>query len=596
VTLHRTAGLLAERRGRPAEALAAFERSRDLAAEQGDRTRLASSLTAIARAERALGRTRAALVSSRRGLAILEEIRPTVLRQDLRAEFFATTQDGFDLQIALLGELGLHEQAWATAEGARARSLRDLLLEAGAGLRSHADPALVERLRHLQRQLNFLESAGLVDGFGRRLTGETLRARRREIADQVARLETARGEIRRQSPAYSALTAPEPLSLAGARRDLLDDDTLLLQYRLGVQESWLWAIARDSFASFRLPPRAEIEEAAVLAARWTRSLEWPGRNPPPVCELARHVLAPAAPLLAGRRLVVVADGALETVSFAALPDPAAPGACGEAPPLVAAHEVVHLPSVAALAAQRRSRHGRAPAQRWVAVVADPVYGLDDERLRPAAEALPATVRAASGRGFRRLRHATEEAAVVLAGLPADKTLAALGFDASKARVEGGDLAGYRVVHFATHGVLHPEHPLLSFLALAGRDSRGRPVDGALYAHEIYDLDLPAELVVLSACETALGRRVPGEGLVSGLPRAFLHAGASRVLVSLWEVEDRSTRELMERFYRGLLHQRLPPGRALQEAQRSLWRAGRPPYQWAGFILQGDWRPLPPPAP
>jgi CHAT domain-containing protein len=263
---------------------------------------------------------------------------------------------------------------------------------------------------------------------------------------------------------------------------------------------------------------------------------------------------------------------------------------------VAAHEVVHLPSVAALAAQRRSLAGRTPAEGWVAVVADPVYGPDDERLRRAPGPRPAAFSRSPGERFRRLRHAGEEAAAVLAGLPSDRTFSAIGFDASKATVGGGALAGFRVLHFATHGVLHPDQPLLSFLALSDRDPAGRPVDGALYAHEIYDLGLPAELVVLSACDTARGRSVEGEGLVSGLPRAFLYAGAARVLVSLWSVEDRSTRDLMERFYRGLLQRGLPPGRALQEAQRALWRAGRPPHQWAGFVLQGDWRPLPPPVP
>jgi len=568
------------------EALAAFERSRDLADEQGDQTRLADSLSAVARIERALGRPREALASSGRALAILEQVRPTVLREDLRTEFFATAQETFDLQIDLLSGLGAHEEAWVVAERARAQALRDLLIESGTRSRGDPDPALVARERALQRRLGSLESTG------RNFEGEELRARRREIDDLVDQLERVRGEIRRRSPANSAPAAPRPLSVAEVRRELLDDETLLLEYRLGDDASRLWAIGRDSFTSFELPPRAEVERAAEVAGRWMRSLQWPGHNPRPVCALADAVLGPAVPLLAGRRLAVVADGALEAIAFAALPDPGANGPCEDAPPLVAGHEVVHLPSATALATQLRSLAGRAPAPGWVAVVADPVYGPDDERLRPAAGPRPAAFTGPSKRSFGRLRHAGEEAAAVLALLPAERTFAALAFDASKATVTGGALAGYRVLHFATHGVLDPEQPLLSFLALSGRDSRGRPVDGALYAHEIYDLDLPAELVTLSACDTALGRHVPGEGLVSGLPRAFLSAGAARVLISLWAVEDRSTRDLMARFYQGLLRDGLPPGRALQEAQRALWRAGKPPYQWSGFVLQGDWRPLP----
>ncbi len=593
VTIQRIAGALAERRGEAGEALAAYARERDLATVQGDRAGLADALTAVARAERALGRDREALASNTRALAILEDVRPTVLREDLRAAFFATAQDSFDLQIALLATLGSDEAAWATAERARAQALRDLVLGSGAGLQGRADPALVERERGLQRQLNYLDSTAAS------LRGEALAARRREIDARVAALETVRGEIRHSSPAYAALTAPEPLSLAAVRRDLLDDGTLLLEYRLGEDASWLWAISRDGFAALRLPPRREIEAAAGETGRWLRSLEWPGQNPPALCELSRQVLAPAAELLGDRRLVVVADGALETIPFAALPDPTGAGPCAGAPPLVAGHEVVDLPSVGALVAERRLRAKRRPAPGWLAVVADPVYGPADERLAgatTAAAALPArrtaALRGAGAAGrFRRLAYSGEEAAAVLAGLPPERVLSATGFAASKATVTGGALAGFRVLHFATHGVLDTEQPLLSRLALSDRDPDGRPIDGALYAHEIYDLDLPAELVVLSACDTALGRPVRGEGLVSGLPRAFLAAGAARVLVSLWQVEDRSTRDLMERFYRGLLGGGLPPGRALQEAQRSLWRAGRPPRQWAAFVLQGDWRPL-----
>ncbi len=590
VTVARIAGALAERRGEAAAALAAYERERDLAASHGDRSGLADALTAVARAEHSLGRDREALASNTRALAILEAVRPTVLRDDLRAAFFATAQDAFDLQIALQTGLGLGEAAWATAERGRAQALRDLLLDSGAGLERRTDPSLVAHERSLQRQLNYLDSTE------QSLRGEALQERRREIDARVADLETVRGEIRRASPAYAAITAPEPLSLAAVQRDLLDDDTLLLEYRLGDGASRLWAVSRDAFATFSLPPRAEIEATALEAGRWLRSLDWPGRNPPALCALAREVLAPAAALLGERRLVVVADGALETVPFAALPDPAAAGPCADAPPLVAGHEVVDLPSVSALVAQRRLLATRRPAPGWLAVVADPVYGAGDERLA-RSDAGPATVRpAARGGGasarFRRLPYSGEEAAAVLAGLPPDRVFQAIGFDAAKATVAGGALAGFRVLHFATHGVLDAEQPLLSYLALSERNRQGRAVDGALYAHEIYDLDLPAELVVLSACDTALGRPVRGEGLVSGLPRAFLYAGAARVLVSLWQVEDRSTRDLMAGFYHGLLQRGLAPGRALQEAQRSLWRAGKPPRQWAAFVLQGDWRPLP----
>ena len=591
VTLHLVGGKMAERRGEASAALASFRRSRELATALGDRTRLADALAGIARAERALGHLDEALAASRQVLAIVEDVRPTVLREDLRTAYFATAQEHFDLHIRLLTEAGEPGEAWVAAERARAQALRDLLVEAGAGLRRGAEPALVERERALRRRLNALESAR---SEAAEAGGPRLATLREQLHAAVEDLERLRGEIRRQSPAYAALTAPDPLPLAELQGELLDADTLLLEYRLGEEESWLWAVTRHSFDAFSLPPRREIEAVALEAARWTRSLRWSGRYPPPLCELSRTVLGPVADLLGERRLVVVADGALEEVSFAALPAPGDAAACAEAEPLVAAHEVVHLPSAAALAAQRRLLVDRRPAPGWLAMVADPVYGRDDRRLgRPRTGPRPAALTRWPTTRFERLPHSGEEADAVLRGLPGSKVFVARGAGSSKRAVTGGALAGHRIVHFATHGVLDPERPLLSFLALSRVSADGRAVDGDLYAHEIYDLELPAELVVLSACDTAGGRHVRGEGLVSGLPRAFLYAGAARVLVSLWPVQDRSTRDLMDFFYRGLIEQGLPPGRALQEAQRSLWKSGRPPYQWAGFVLQGDWRPLPP---
>jgi CHAT domain-containing protein len=243
--------------------------------------------------------------------------------------------------------------------------------------------------------------------------------------------------------------------------------------------------------------------------------------------------------------------------------------CSETP-LVEDHEIVSLPSLATLLTQRRRLEDRQPAPKWLAVVADPVY-----------------------RTHRPLQGAADEADAIVAGLPPDKVLKATRLLASRETVTGGGLRDFRVLHFGTHGTLNPDQPLRSALNLSERDSAGHPVQGDLFAYQIYNLDLPAELVVLSACETGRGREVPGEGMVSGLPRAFLYAGADRVLVSLWNVEDDSTRDLMKLFYQGLFDRKLPPAQALQEAQRSLRKNRKAPRQWAGFVLVGDWRPLPP---
>jgi CHAT domain-containing protein len=153
-----------------------------------------------------------------------------------------------------------------------------------------------------------------------------------------------------------------------------------------------------------------------------------------------------------------------------------------------------------------------------------------------------------------------------------------------------DLRKYSIVHVATHGLLDGTNPELSSLVLSLVDEQGIPQDGFLRLHDIYNLDLPAELVVLSSCQSALGKEVKGEGLLS-LTRGFMHAGARRLVVSLWEVNDAGASELMSHFYRRMLKEGRRPPAALSEAQAEMWREGRwrHPYYWAGFVLQGEYR-------
>ncbi|HEV2845991.1 MAG TPA: tetratricopeptide repeat protein, partial [Thermoanaerobaculia bacterium] len=369
-TVRLLAAELAEKRGDHAGAGEAYRRCEALYAGLGDRMGRAESLAGIARAAYALGDLRAAREASRQALDIIEGVRPTVLNEELRTSFFSGARSWFDDHIDLLLEMGDAEEAWSVAGQARARALGDLLAEAGAGLRRTAPPALIEKERALQRQLNALESRRLRSS---ETNAEKLRTLQADIDARVTDLESLRGEIRRSSPLYASLTRSAPVSPAEARRELLDDDTVLLEYRLGEETSTLWAVTRDAVTAVRLPPRRDIEPLALEAASWLRSLEWPGYTPTVLCELSRLLLAPVKASLGHRRLAVVADGALEVLPFAALPVPGDPAACARAPLLVDSHEIVSLPSAAALLTQRRLFAGRRPAPGWLAVIADPVY-------------------------------------------------------------------------------------------------------------------------------------------------------------------------------------------------------------------------------
>ena len=581
-TTHLLAGDAALALGDGRRAADAYRRCAEIGDRVGDRAAGAWCLAGVARARRRLADLPGALAAGRAALELALRPRADVLRTDLRMSYFSTVQELFDLVIGLSVDLGEDEEAWLFAERARARSLADLLAEADAGLRRDAPPALVARERELRREVSALENRRLETD-----DPDAAQALARRIEERLGELDRVGGELRRGA----ALADPaRDLSLADLRRQL-DGNRLLLEYRLGKEASFLWLVGADTLSSHRLPPRGEVEALTRQARTRISGLRWPRHgHPAALCELSSLLLAAVADRLGDRPLVVVPDGALETFSFAALPDPRGDldAGCAAAQPLVAGHQISYLPSAATLAVQRRRFADRRPAAGALALVADPVYAVDDERL-------PAAVRGSAGeppRSLRRLRFAGDEARQIAALAPAGRVYRAVGADASLATVRSGVLADHRVVHFATHGELNPGRPLLSHLALSRLDARGRPTDGALYAHEIYGLELAAELVTLSACDTALGRQVRGEGLVAGLPRAFLYAGAARVVVSLWAVDDRSTRDLMVGFYRGLVVGR-PPAEALRQAQLSLYRQGRAPYHWAGFVLQGDPRPLPP---
>src|SRR5215813_4733740 len=365
--------------------------------------------------------------------------------------------------------------------------------------------------------------------------------------------------------------------------------------------------------------------------------------------LSRMLLGPISAQLRqewqGKRLAIVTSGALEYMPFAALPAPES-GRAGEREsgrqgdketsrqggevnpqsairnpqfasptPLIADHEVVNLPSASALALIRKEAAGRQMAKKTLAALADPVFDADDPRLaatrkKASSNGLTASVRSAESApspsplpyelersarsfhrdGFGRLIFSNEEAEFITGLAPKGSTLKATGFEANRQLAASGELGQYRIVHFATHGLINSEHPELSGLVLSLMDENGKPQDGFLRMSDIFNLEMPADLVVLSACQTALGKEVKGEGLV-GLTRGFMHAGAQRVVASLWQVDDLATAELMKRFYHGMLKENLRPAPALRAAQIEMSKSSRwsAPYYWAGFVIQGEWK-------
>lgn len=573
--------------GQRERALTTLREALDLRRLLGDPAGQAETLAAIAEVERGLGRLDEALAHAGEAVGLVESVRVAVGDPGLRASFLASRRRYFDFAIALRMELdrkrpgqGHAEAALALSERARARSLLDLLREAGTEIRRGMSPELRERERNLAYRFSLNARRQ------RSPSNEEERAElRRELSDLLAAADRLQDEIRRSNPRFAVLDQP-PLDAAGIR-GLLDPGTLLLAYTLGDEKSYLWAVTPERVAGFELPGRPEIEAAA------RRSYEEVSKTDQQEVELrslSRLLLGPIADLLHGRRLVIVADGALHYIPFAALPDPGDPA--GSAP-LVAGHEIVSLPSASVLEVQRRVLAGRPRAELGVAVLADPVFVPSDSRLRkplgtPAS--MPPAPRTVGTLRIQRLPATAREAKAIAKLLPPDQVFTALGLDASRSTALSGKLAKFRIVHFATHGWIDAETPPLSGLTLSMVDAQGQPQEGLLSLSDVYNLELSADLVVLSGCETALGREIRGEGLV-GLTQGFLYAGAERVMASLWRVEDRATAELMSRFYRAMLQEKLPPAAALRSAQLAIRSDPRwqDPFYWAPFVVQGDWR-------
>ena len=602
----------------------------------GDRAQEATILGNSAFLERDRGRLQEARTQIEAALPIFESLRTKIAGEGLRASYFATVSGYYEFYVDLLMRLhrihpseGYDRLALEASERGRARSLLDLLSEAGAHIRQGIDPVLLAREQVIQQRLN-----AQAELKRKVLSGQHTLQQAAELDQQLRSLsseyEQVEAEIREKSPHYAALQQPRPVSVKEMQQEVLDSDTLLLEYALGQDRSYLWAVTPTTISSYELAKRVEIENAALqaynlLTARIRRWAEADREYEQAAASLSEMLLGPVASQLGGKRLVIVADGALNYIPFGALPVPAGRKTGSEETvrykPLVVEHEVINLPSASVLAVLRHETAGRKQAPQLLAVLADPVFSQDDERVKASSltSARTSTAEARtqaqarsgsspqlgeiqlarsaqesgvtrSGESLPRLKATRQEAEAILSFVAPEQSKEVLDFSANRATATSTELAQYRYVHFATHGLLDSQHPELSGVVLSLVDERGEQVDGFLRLHDIFNLNLPAELVVLSACETGLGKEIQGEGLV-GLTRGFMYAGSPRVVVSLWKVDDVATAELMTRFYQQILQKGLRPAAALRAAQVAMWNEAtwHAPYFWAAFVLQGEWR-------
>ncbi len=556
----------------------------------GDRGGELRALYELAQVERALGNLEEARQHVDEGIEIQETTRSELIRDDWRSSYLATLRQTYELAVDLRmaafriqPHAGLDAEALSVSERARARTLVELLTSAGIDLESGAAPELITKRRNPEAALQKQAEQQL-----RLLTGEHRAEQLTEAQAESERLTQQLRELQgqiRASASNASLRATQTLTGAEIGPRLLDEDTTLLEYWLGEEHSYVWVVTSSSLAAYELPKRDQVEK---VARRAYAQLKSPGGAVDATKSLSRMLLWPVAGQVKGKHLVIVADGVLQYIPFGALP-------LSDGTPVVSRFAVAYQPSASTLAVIRNEQKTRQSPPNRVAVLADPVYGKRDPRtsgiriaMRPSGE-LTRSVKESGLLELNRLPGTQTEAAILRQLTGGEGFLEAVGFDANRETVFNSDLDSYRILHFATHGLLNSVHPELSGLVLSLVDREGRPQDGFLQAHEIYQLKLRADLAVLSACQTALGKEIRGKGLI-GLTRAFMAAGVPRVVASLWSVPDAATAELIRRFYRGILKDGLPAAAALRQAQAALRKEKRwsAPYFWAGFILQGDW--------
>lgn len=556
----------------------------------------AQSLLHLARVKRASD-IPAAIGLYRAAIDQVEQIRRAVGEPELRAVYLGSRAGYYEELIAV--QMAAYaasdgeprdryvRDAFNTAERSRARATVDLVNEAAVSFYGSVDARTLEQKRQLNEQLaelHFKRDRELAAG------GDVT-----DIVAQIQTVETAldvlAAEIRRTHPRYAQFSEPAILT-AEQVQEQLDGDTVLLQYSLGRDAGYVWAVTRESIDGIEIASRAVID---ALTRRTYHGLKKPNpgiddrrQRQAALAELARQVLAPVLASIDGkRRVVIAADGALQYFPFAVL------SADGERR-LLDDFAVSVVPSVTAVTTQRQHRDKATRPTSTVALIGDPIFSASDPRFSAAIDDRQRDQNAAlaerSSR-FSRLTFSGQEIREIAALVPASDRVVATGFDATKPFALNTDLDRYRFVHLATHGVIDSQQPALSTLVFSTVQRDGTPQDGFLRLADVYELNLNADLVVLSACDTALGREIRGEGLL-GLTQGFMYAGATSIVASLWQVPDRATAALMVRFYELLLSDGDDPVSALRKAQLDLAseRRWRDPYYWGGFVLQGDWRP------
>ncbi len=557
----------------------------------------------------------------KQSIEITELLTANVLNTKLRSTYFSNVVDRYELYINLL--MKLHKQsptenyaveALQAAEKSRARVMLENLSLSEANFTKDADAETVTREKEIRVLLN-AKADKLTDLLSQNADKAETENISNEINELEHKLEEIKANLKQSSPLYSAIKNPAPFDVAEFQKKILDENTLLLEFSFGDEESYLWLIGKNEVSSYVLPPREQIEAKIqklreLLASRERRKDEEIEAFQARIVEadnaywqvagqLSSELFGQVSDKFGKNRLIIVPDGKLNYFPVSALPLPNSESN----EPILLSNEVIYEPSASTLSLLSKSPNQSDVAPKNLLVFSDPVFTKDDSRISAENKAEEnSKTESVSLESFRfveslnslaRLMASKDEADSIIDILGTSNADAFSGYSASREQLLNAKTADYKIIHFATHGLINEERPELSGIVLSRFDENGQKLNEFVRLQDIYGLNLNSDLVVLSACSTGIGKEVRGEGLMS-LNNAFLQVGAKTVMSSLWKVEDNATLELMKNFYQTLSDEKVTPSKALQEAQIKMWQSGRykSPFYWAAFTVQGDYKRAP----
>ena len=585
-----------------------------------DRIGEAETLYNLAKLDSLEKNSETALEAVTNSIELTEYISSIVLSSKMTSSYFSNVYDRYELYINLL--MKRHKQsaneeykiqALQSAERSRARSILETMSLLETSFIKDSDPEIVKREKEIRVLLN-VKADKLTDLLSQNADKAETEKISNEINEFEHELEEIKARLKQQSPIYSAIKNPAPFDVAEFQNTILDENTLLLEFAFGKEESYLWLVSKTEVNSYVLPPREQIEAKIqklreLLASRQmikgeeieayqARIVQAENEYWQTAKQLSDELFGQAADKLEKKRLIIVPDGKLNYFPVSALPLPNSE----TDEPILLSNEVVYEPSASTLSILAKSQNQASGATKNLLVFSDPVFTKEDSRISTKNGAESSNAETASAESFRFVESLNSLPRLTASKTEADSIVDILGrssadnysgFAANREQLLNANAADYKILHFATHGLIDEQRPELSGIVLSRFNETGQKLDEFVRLNDIYGMNLNSDLVVLSACETGIGKEVRGEGLQS-LNNAFLQVGAKTVMSSLWKVEDNATLELMKNFYQALANERITPSKALQQAQIKMWQSGRykSPFYWAAFTVQGNFRRAP----